>query len=772
MALTLLAVTPLVLLPSLVRARIASVLQARAGLDVSIDGVSPALHGVSLSGVHLTPNDGEGVQIDVQQLDLELGWLAALFEGSKAVKGVTANGVDAEVDVASEAFNTLREKLRSKGESSGGGGSSRKIEATKFELTVREGKQELLVVSGVEAQLSPAEITASLERVRASRPGLATAAMSGVEVTLARGKALQIKSLEVNDALLSITTPVLLTGAAPKPAQPDDVDDDDADKPAAAAPKLDGKDRRQSLQAVMEKFAPGALLELQRARIEQINGSERVPILNDVSGQLRVQEDGALLVKGKGKAQAGGKLEVDMRLWPVDLRADGQVTMSALPLTLFVPILPSVPWYGPEKSRIDAELTIKAESPARVALDGHATLRNVSLAADRLAATPVEGIALSIAGRGHWLPLARRLEIDAGSFGLGKARADVSGAVELTQDHFAFDIAANLPPTSCTDAVRSIPSALLGDMSLAQWRGTIGGKLRFQTDSRELDKTAFEVKISDKCQWELVPVLADLSKFSKPFVHVVTEPDGNVIEMETGPGTENWTPLEAMSPYFVHAVMVHEDPQFFNHKGFSPINIRNALVRDLKERRYAVGASTITMQLVKNIFLHREKTLARKIQEVLLTWWTERVMAKRDILELYFNVIEYGPKVYGIRAAAKHYWNRLPSELSPAEGVYLANILPNPKKYHHYYERNALNAVWATTLRKFLMRLSERGVYDKEATDYGLSELERFKFVKEGQAVEPRVIPGSASLLPYQIDVQAADTYDTRTFGSAPRAFR
>src|SRR5262249_35745023 len=160
-----------------------------------------------------------------------------------------------------------------------------------------------------------------------------------------------------------------------------------------------------------------------------------------------------------------------------------------------VPILPSVPWYAPEKSRIDAELTIKAESPARVSLDGHASLRNVSLAADRLAAMPVEGIALSIAGRGHWLPLARRLEIDVGSFGLGKARADVSGAVELTQDHYAFDIAANLPPTSCTDAVRSIPAALLGDMALAQWRGTIGGKLRFQTDSRDLDKTVFEVKV-------------------------------------------------------------------------------------------------------------------------------------------------------------------------------------------------------------------------------------------------------------------------------------
>jgi len=267
-----------------------------------------------------------------------------------------------------------------------------------------------------------------------------------------------------------------------------------------------------------------------------------------------------------------------------------------------------------------------------------------------------------------------------------------------------------------------------------------------------------------------VPVIADLSRFGKPFTHTVTEPDGTEFEMETGPGTDNWTPIEAMSPYFIYAVMVHEDPQFFNHHGFSPLNIRNAVVRDLKERRYAVGASTISMQLVKNVFLHREKTMARKIQEVLLTWWTERVMEKRDILELYLNVIEYGPSIYGIRNAAKHYWNRLPSELSPAEAVFLANILPNPKKFHTYYERHALSASFASGLKHFLQRLGERGVYDADAVAYGLQELDHFKFGKENVPAEPRTIPGSAAPLPYQT-AERQDTFDANTFGAAPRRF-
>jgi penicillin-binding protein 1A len=502
-----------------------------------------------------------------------------------------------------------------------------------------------------------------------------------------------------------------------------------------------------------------------------VAGQPNLPILNDVACELRLQPDGALRVKGKGAASTGGSLNMDMQFWPEDLRADGRVSLSALPLTLFVPVLPSVPWYEPEKSRLHAELTIKAESPARVSLDGYADLRNVSLAADRLASTPVQNISLSIAGRGHWLPMARRLEIDTGSIGLGKARAEVKGAVELTNDHYAFDIAASMPPTPCTEAVRSIPSALLGDMALAQWRGAIARKLRFQTDSRELDKTELKVDITDRCDFQIVPVIADLSRFARPFVHTVTEPDGTVFEMETGPGTPNWTPIEAMSPYFVHAVLVHEDPQFFSHHGFSPLSIRNALVRDLRERRYAVGASTISMQLVKNVFLHREKTLARKIQEVLLTWWTERVMDKRDILELYLNVIEYGPSIYGIRNAALHYWNRLPAELSPAEGVFLATILPNPKHFHSYYTRNAVPYSWQSNMRKFMQRLGERGAYDKDAMDYGLQEIEHFKFSRDGQAAVPRNIAGATAPLPYQQTFKQQDTYDTSTFGAAPHGF-
>jgi hypothetical protein len=745
--------------PALVRGRMESAVQDRTGLAITIEDVSVGFSGVTLGKLVLRSEDGKSVLVEVEEADVSVSMFSALWSGASAVTGAKLRGVDGELDMDSSAFAQLRARLAGRSPSSSDADperARRELRVERFRLVVKQGNDEILAADGGEVVAGQSELRAILSHVRLSRPQLAVADARGVEVVLDRTGGLRLKSANVSDALVSITPAGLLARARAAGTaraaddRPDEAAQDSAADPIAARAAADADQPAAggSLQALLGRIVPGAEIVLGRATFEQVDGDKRTPILRDVECTIRVEPDGAIRFTGRGDSDGGGRFDTDMRIWPKDLRADGKITLTALPLTLLVPLLPSVPWFEPQNSKIDASLTIRAESPARVALDGSATLRNVGLSHERIAVTPVRGINASITGHGHWLPLARRLEVDSGTLALGKAQFEVKGAVELSSEHFAFDIDANLPQTACTDAVRSIPHDLLGDMALAQWQGNIAGRLRFQADSRELDKTVLDVDIKDRCDFVVVPLIADLSRFSGPFLHSVTEPDGKVFELETGPGTSAWTPIEAISPFFVHAVLVHEDPQFFSHRGFSLINIRNALARDLRERRYAVGASTITMQLVKNVFLHREKTLARKIQEVLLTWWTERVMEKRDILELYFNVIEFGPGVYGIRDAAQHYWKRLPSELSPAEGVFLSTILPNPKRYHSYFEKNALSSGWAATMRSQMRRMGERGAYDAKATEYGLAEIDTFKFVKEG-APPTRIVPGTTAPLPY-----------------------
>ena len=142
-----------------------------------------------------------------------------------------------------------------------------------------------------------------------------------------------------------------------------------------------------------------------------------------------------------------------------------------------------------------------------------------------------------------------------------------------------------------------------------------------------------------------------------------------------------WIPLSRISPYLVEAVLIAEDDKFWSHKGFDFEALRKAVERDIKERKFKVGGSTITQQLAKNLFLRPTKNPSRKLKEAILAWRIERAVPKKRILEIYLNVAEWGDSIYGIEAAARHYYGKGASALGPMESSRLAASLPNPKRY-------------------------------------------------------------------------------------------
>src|SRR5262249_25015753 len=147
-----------------------------------------------------------------------------------------------------------------------------------------------------------------------------------------------------------------------------------------------------------------------------------------------------------------------------------------------------------------------------------------------------------------------------------------------------------------------------------------------------------------------------------------------------GPENPDWVPLAEVSPHLVNSIMTTEDSGFFKHHGFITSEFRSALQQNLHRGYFRLGASSITMQMVKNVLLSREKTLARKLQELFLTWYVERNLAKERIFEIYLNVIEFGPGIYGIGRAAHHYFGKAPKDLLPQEAAWFSSILPNPKR--------------------------------------------------------------------------------------------
>ena len=149
-----------------------------------------------------------------------------------------------------------------------------------------------------------------------------------------------------------------------------------------------------------------------------------------------------------------------------------------------------------------------------------------------------------------------------------------------------------------------------------------------------------------------------------------------------GPQNPYWTPLAAISRTLVLCVVRAEDAKFFQHNGFDWDQVQDSFETNVEEGKYKRGGSTITMQLARNLFLWRQKLVVRKALEAYLTWRLESTLEKKRILELYLNSAEWGPGIYGIGEASRHYFGKPPSALTLGESAMLAAILPSPLRWN------------------------------------------------------------------------------------------
>jgi hypothetical protein len=455
-------------------------------------------------------------------------------------------------------------------------------------------------------------------------------------------------------------------------------------------------------------------------------------------------------------------------------------------------------WWSPDVVRFE-RISISLESPEgarklgtiRGEIDrgengtsGHIAASMESLEAEgRLSSSGGESGAIHFRGdfdvraRGFtWDPVSRdpmtadvRVELegtwDGASLGLSRGRIH-SGGAELewsgsvapnSPEGPLVDLQVALGRTDCQRVIDALPKGVMGEYSGFVLDGTLSGKARLRLAPERPDLTRFEVNVSDRCRFRKVPAAAALTRVRGPFTHrVAVQRSGaasgrdETLTFVTGPSSPRWVPLERISPFFLHAVLAQEDAQFFTHAGFLPAAFETALARNLEERRFASGGSTISMQLARNLFLAREKTLSRKVQEVVLTWWIERSLTKQEILELYVNLIEFGPGVYGIGPASQHYFGCAPESLSPAEAAFLATVLPSPVRRHRDYERGSLSSWSRARVEQLLRRMWDRGRIDDEALSHGLDEARWLTFRQgSGQRFRRRENFGRAALLPF-----------------------
>lgn len=325
--------------------------------------------------------------------------------------------------------------------------------------------------------------------------------------------------------------------------------------------------------------------------------------------------------------------------------------------------------------------------------DGQIALRSISMKQPRLSHETLRGLDFAAAGRGL-LDDAGKLRIDEAHVDMGALHVSARGTVEDTRDHFGLSLTGEIAPAACQALLDSTPQGLLPTVRAARMSGTFGATARVVFDTRTIDKLVLDYAIDDQCRMVEVPRELARDRFSGQFTYRTYHPDGTPSETTTGPGSASWTELDDISPFMVAAVLTTEDGAFYKHHGFNHNAIRNATAANLKARRFARGASTITMQLAKNLFLSREKTLSRKIEELILTDYLEQAFRKDDMMELYLNVIEFGPDVYGITRAADYYFGRKPEELSLPECFFLASIMPSPIRFGRSRDKGQVSEGW------------------------------------------------------------------------------
>lgn len=242
----------------------------------------------------------------------------------------------------------------------------------------------------------------------------------------------------------------------------------------------------------------------------------------------------------------------------------------------------------------------------------------------------------------------------------------------------------------------------------------LGGRLAFAAsaafDAANLDAMTLAFDAPQKCRVERDPDVLGAARIAGDDVaYLVAEPGKAPHPYPLGPGNPSFARLSTMPAHLPAAFITAEDAHFSSHGGFDLEMIRRALIYDVEVHAFAKGASTITQQLAKNLFLERDRTLSRKLEETVLAWRLESLLPKARILELYLNAIELGPGIYGVKRAAEVYFGKTLARLTPLESAHLASLAPNPRGLAQRFSEGRVDQGWLHHLYDLLSMMKRSG---------------------------------------------------------------
>ena len=420
--------------------------------------------------------------------------------------------------------------------------------------------------------------------------------------------------------------------------------------------------------------------------------------------------------------------EFTVSIDPVTGAASGSLKAGYLPLYPYRAALPA--GILADRSTVIRQSDLSFDvRPADGTLTAKGTLHVIDAAVDApsVASVPLHQMELALSGSLAASLKGGEARLSDGRFELGQVHVPFDLAVTGLPDAPRVAIHAAVERVRAQDLVDSIPAAAIPALEGVRLAGSFAAKFDVDIDTRDLSAVHLDFKpdVADLTVVDLGRGV-NLEVLRHQFLHRIEEGGGKVVSRTIGPTSADWLPIAEVPRFLVDALTTSEDSQFFTHHGFSVAGIRRSLSVNLERGGFYQGASTLSQQLVKNLFLSHEKTLARKLQEVFITWQLERFLEKEKILELYLNVIEWGPEVWGLRQAAMHYFGKIPKELSLLESAFLVTVIPNPRLYHVHFENGAPSPAFEARIKGLVREMGRRNLVPAEQAEAALEQHLRF----------------------------------------------
>ncbi len=365
----------------------------------------------------------------------------------------------------------------------------------------------------------------------------------------------------------------------------------------------------------------------------------------------------------------------------------------------------------------DRDATGTVTGQARVGLD------RLSISWPRLDPAPVSPLDVEASGDWRWVPDRKAMTVLDAKVKVNGGTLGVQAAVTLGEVR-SIDVDLTIAHLDLQKTIDSLPKALQPPPEAPRVEGELAAELSFGGPLGDLDGIEIRRADVDLTSLRQAAKHDPAAEFlSRPFRYTPRDDQGPHRSFEVGPSNPRFVPYSALPSYVPRAVIASEDAGFFAHHGFDFDEIKDSIARDLETGEAVRGGSTLTQQMVKNLFLSRSKTLSRKIREALITLQVEATLPKWRILEIYLNTIEWGPEVYGIGEASWRWFGVPATRLSPKEAAFLATVIPNPKRFWHLYlERGSVTPRWEERVDRLVDRMHGFGYLDDAAWQQALAE--------------------------------------------------